>query len=380
MSPVKIAFVSAWDVRDPHTWSGIPHSILNFLHRDGVDVEVISPLSRRFRYLFLGRWLACKVGRKYYQTDREPLLIASYARQIERRMKGRRFDAILTTEPFAIAKLDRPEPITYWSDAIWDLMANYYWFNPLRSLSETWRENERQAIARSANAIYASEWAAGGARNRYQIAQDKLAVLPFGPNLEIDHDRSEVESAVGARPQDRLKLLFLGVDWQRKGGAIAAETARLLNQQGLPTELIVAGCRVPGEKLDFITERGFISKRTPEGKRELAELLKTSHFLIFPTRAECAGVVFSEASAFGLPIVTADTGGVGTYVRQGVNGIRLPLAATAESYAEQIWRLFHDGVAYRSMALAGWEEYEQRLNWEVSVSTLVPLLTKSTQS
>ena len=35
---------------------------------------------------------------------------------------------------------------------------------------------------------------------------------------------------------------------------------------------------------------------------------------------------------------------------------------------------------FREMALAGWEEYEQRLNWEVSVSTLVPLLTKSTQS
>src|ERR1700688_1434887 len=86
MRPLKIAFVSAWDVRDPHTWSGIPHSILTFLHRDGADVEVISPLSRRVRYLFLSRWLACKIRRKYYQTDREPVLIASYARQIERRM------------------------------------------------------------------------------------------------------------------------------------------------------------------------------------------------------------------------------------------------------------------------------------------------------
>jgi len=380
MRPLKIAFVSAWDVRDPHTWSGIPHSILTFLHRDGADVEVISPLSRRFRYLFLGRWLACKIRRKYYQTDREPVLIASYARQIERRMKGRRFDAILSTEPFTIAKLDRPEPITYWSDAVWDLMTNYYWFDPPQSFRASWREHEEQAMARAAHAVYASDWAASGARDHYQIDKNKLAVIPFGPNLDIHHHRSDVESAIASRPKDRCVLLFLGVDWKRKGGSIAVETARLLNEQGLPTELIVAGCRVPGEKPAFVTERGFISKRTPQGKDQLGELLRTSHFLIFPTRAECAGVVFSEASAFGLPIITSDTGGIATYVRQGVNGIRIPLTASAESYAEHIWRLFHDRAAYGSMALAGWDEYRQRLNWETSVSSLLPLLAQGPHS
>jgi glycosyltransferase involved in cell wall biosynthesis len=380
MRQLKVAFVSAWDVRDPHTWSGIPHSILSFLNRDGVDVEVISPLSRGLRYLFLGRWLACKIGRKYYQTDREPLLVASYARQIQRRMKGRRFDAILSTEPFTIAKLDRPEPITYWSDAIWDLMANYYWFDPPQSFRASWREQERCAVSRAAHAVYASDWAADGARDRYRIDKSKLTVLPFGPNLDINHDRSELESAIASRPQDRCVLLFLGVDWKRKGGPIAIETARLLNEQGLRTELIVAGCRVPGQKPAFVTERGFISKRTPQGRRQLTELLRSSHFMIFPTRAECAGVVLSEASAFGLPIITSDTGGIATYVLQGVNGIRLPLTASAASYAEHIWRIFHDCATYGSMALAGWEEYRQRLNWNVSISALLRLLARGAQS
>jgi glycosyltransferase involved in cell wall biosynthesis len=141
--------------------------------------------------------------------------------------------------------------------------------------------------------------------------------------------------------------------------------------------LIVAGCQVPGVKPPFVNEVGFINNRTPQGHRQLSDLLRTSHFLILPTRAECAGIVFSEASAFGLPIITSDTGGVPTYVRQGVNGIRLPLAAAAEAYADQIWRLFHDRSAYGSMALAGWEEYRQRLNWETSVSSLLSLLRES---
>ena len=109
-------------------------------------------------------------------------------------------------------------------------------------------------------------------------------------------------------------------------------------------------------------------------------MLQTANFRIFPTRAECAGVVFSEASVFDLPIVTSETAGIATYMRQVVNGIRIPLAASAETYAEQIWRLFYDRTAYGSMALAGWEEYKERLNWETSISSLLSLLGQGPHS
>jgi len=331
-------------------------------------------LSRKARYLFSPKWLSCRINKRFYKTDIEPLLIASYARQIERRMSGHKFDAILTTESYVIPKLNRPEPITYWTDSVWDLMTDYYYFNFPQSFGAKWREHEQQAVARSAHAVFSSDWAANGASDHYRVDMSKLAVIPFGPNLDIHHDRFAVESAIAARRRDGCVLLFLGVDWKRKGGAIALEAARLLNDRGLKTELIVAGCKVPGEKPSFVKELGHISKRTPQGRRQLSELLRTSNFLILPTRAECAGVVFSEASAFGLPIITSDTGGIATYVRQGVNGIRIPLNASAEAYAEEISRLFHDSAAYSSMALAGWDEYRQRLNWETSISSLLSLM------
>jgi glycosyltransferase involved in cell wall biosynthesis len=295
-------------------------------------------------------------------------------------MNGHQFDAILSTEPFVISKLNRPEPITYWSDAVWDSMTNYYFFDPPQSFSAKWRVHEHQAVRRAAHAVYASDWAAKGATEHYGVDDKKLAVIPFGPNLDINHDRSAVESAIATRRRDCCVLLFLGVDWKRKGGSIAIQTARLLNERGLKTELIVAGCRVPCEKPRFVKELGYISKRTPQGRHQLSDLLRTSNFLIFPTRAECAGVIFSEASAFGLPIITTDTGGIATYVRQGVNGIRIPLTASAETYADEIWRLFYDRTAYRSMALAGWEEYRQRLNWETSISSLLSLLRQGPHS
>ena len=369
----KIAFVSVHDPADPQTWSGIPSSVLTHLVRAGAEVEVIGPLSRKTRYLLSLTWAACKMTKRAYHTEREPLVTASYARQIERQMRGRRFDAILSLETFLICKVDRPEPITYWSDAVWDLMADYYYFNPTKSFYNKARLHEQQAMEKAEHAVYSSDWAAAGARKNYHVPEKKLSVIPFGANLEITHDRAEIESAVAARSRDSCVLLFLGVDWHRKGGDVAVETARLLNLRGLKTQLIVAGCSVPQGKPAFVTELGFISKRTVEGRSRISELLRTSNFLIFPTRAECAGIVLSEASAFGLPIITTDTGGISTYVRQGINGIRLSPSAGAEVYAEHIWRLFHDPTTYKEMALAGWDEYKQRLNWESSISSLLSL-------
>jgi glycosyltransferase involved in cell wall biosynthesis len=120
-----------------------------------------------------------------------------------------------------------------------------------------------------------------------------------------------------------------------------------------------------------VREVGYVSKRTVEGRGLLSELLRSSHFLILPTRAECSAIVFCEASAFGLPIVTTDTGGISTYVRHDVNGIRFPLSADAEEYSERIYRLFHDRSAYEAMSLNGWNEFQSRLNWESSVTSLL---------
>ncbi len=95
---------------------------------------------------------------------------------------------------------------------------------------------------------------------------------------------------------------FLALIWKRKEGAIAIQTARLLNDRGLKTDLIVAGCRVPGKKPAFVKELGYISKRTHQGRQQLSDLLRSSNFLIFPTRAECSAVVFQR----GLGLRPAD--------------------------------------------------------------------------
>ena len=90
-------------------------------------------------------------------------------------------------------------------------------------------------------AIFASDWAASIAKDYHHIDPGKVKVVPFGANVEHNNNIQDV-SYIEDRSKNVCKLLFIGVDWKRKGGDIAFKTAEGLNKKGLKTELTVVGC------------------------------------------------------------------------------------------------------------------------------------------
>ena len=55
--------------------------------------------------------------------------------------------------------------------------------------------------------------------------------------------------------------------------------------------------------------------------------------MFVPTRAEALGLVFLEASAFALPSIATDVGGVPEVIKSGVTGATFPLSAGPAEYA-----------------------------------------------
>jgi glycosyltransferase involved in cell wall biosynthesis len=139
--------------------------------------------------------------------------------------------------------------------------------------------------------------------------------------------------------------------------------AKLLNHQGLKTELNIVGCTPPSAVPDYVKLHGFISKTTEHGRRILDKLFVDSHFLILPSRAECFGVALAEASSFGLPCLATNVGGVSTAVKDGLNGKIFSLGETPETYCEYIRRLISSRPEYEKLAMSSFQEYSDRLNW-----------------
>ncbi len=93
------------------------------------------------------------------------------------------------------------------------------------------------------------------------------------------------------------------------------------------------------------------------------------------TRPRCLaqGIVFNEASAYGLPVVSTDVGGVSTVVRPDW-GFLLPPESGPEPYAAWIKEAFTDRPRYQALATRAREEYDQRLSSAVYIQKLTHLI------
>lgn len=102
-----------------------------------------------------------------------------------------------------------------------------------------------------------------------------------------------------------------------------------------------------------------------------------AHFLILPTRADCATMVFAEANAFGVPCLSTEVGGTGTLIRNGVNGQLFDPAAPARVWRDYILDLWSDSERYTELALSSFDEFAGRLNWRTACSAVADMLIDS---
>lgn len=368
---VKIGYVTTYDAQDINNWSGLGFFIAGSLAASGVDVEFVGPLPRPQSLPLLARRSFHRfLARGTYLWERSASVGRHYAREIVSRLESLEIDAVLSPGTIPVALLDISQPVVFWTDATFAAMRGFYPdFSGLANVSIREGERmEREAIDRAGLALYASDWAAASAIEDYGADPAKVKVVPFGANLEREVDLEEVAQAILARPIDRCRLLFVGIDWKRKGGDVAVAVTRELNRAGIPTELVVAGSNfpIPADVRPFVTFCGFIDKGSASGRDQLESLFKTSHFLIHPARAECYGVVLCEANAYGVPCLATRVGGIPTIVRDGLNGLMFEPDADPSDFVERIRPLMQGSEAYRRLAHTSYAEYRTRLNWAAS--------------
>lgn len=260
-----------------------------------------------------------------------------------------------------VARLHTKTPIIRYSDATVARMIDYYWFNWSKKSIDDANNVEQMAIDNSAVNLLSSQWAASSVINDYHASKDRVFVLPFGANID---DSKIVQAQV--YQSGRLNVLFTGVDWERKGGQIAVDTVKKLRSDGVDAHLYICGIRNLAHEvteLDFVENLGFLNKNKPEEYQKYLDVWSNSHLLLLPTRAECSAIVFNEASAYGVPILSTDTGGISDYVLNDINGWRMPLSAGGDVYATKIkeW-IEHDEFARLSAGAS--DLYQTRNSWK----------------
>ena len=367
---IKIAFLSVNDPLDKRSWSGTTFYIGQTLQRNVGDVDFLGPVPLPFWLDKTLRAIA-KAARilfkKEYNIKHSLLLSWYFSGVFKKRLKNNRYDCIVA--PAAATELSlfsSSIPVIYVADTTFKLISNYYKkdFENVSSLS-LWEGNhiESRSLSKSAHLIYSSQWAAQSAIKDYNIAAGKVSVMPLGANMDGTPDRGLI---FDKQKNKTLTLLYLAVEWERKGGSIAFDALKHLEKMGVAAKLIVCGCVPPAAFAHpFMEVIPFLNKNIQQDHERFVSLLSTVHFLILPTRADCSLLVACEANAYGVPAITTNTGGVTDIVKDGVNGYCLPYDAKGDAYATLIYEIYSDEMRYQQLITSSRERFESDLNWDV---------------
>ena len=377
----KIAFLCSGPPTDRKIWSGTIFKMYESFLTHNIDVEWIQV--NRFtnwesKFFLSIENLHKKIFNRGFNRNHFIAKAFLASKKLQKALKNSDADLIFAPTTIAdIAFLKTDKPIIYLNDATFDQLLNYYggmsgfgWLS-----KKTTVFIEKLALQKSDFLIFSSHWAAKHAEDFYQIPKDKIEVIKFGSNTTAPDKIVEKDYS------GEITFLFLGVEWERKGGQIALDAIKILRDRNYPVKLQVVGCIPPVEEAEAMNVIPFLNKNNPEEARQIFNFLQNSHFMFMPTRADCTPISFCEAASYGLPVISTETGGVAAVVEPGETGILLPLNASSEKYADEIEILLQNPEQIRALSQNAREKYEKELNlsvWGEKMNKILLELIKNT--
>lgn len=368
---MKILYIYHENMNDRNMMSGTVNSIYNMLIEQGHEVTVIQNLKRPIIIRAYNK-IKHKLIRKHnIGLNMDANMLRYYAKRFEQLSKGLEFDLVFAPVSSYYAFFKPDQPTAFFIDSNIGCLKDYYWKSEDFSNHdiEVGFELEKMALENTTLAIYASNWARDAAIKYHSGDPEKIVAINRGANVQHKYSKLEIRKIINHRliPNDKkgCQLLFLGKDWERKGGEIACYVTKCLNEDGYNAKLIVIGCNpeVPEDCKSYVEVWGFLDKNKQEEYDKIDKAFTESDFFILPTQAECQGISYIEACAWGMPPIGCITGGVGDVVIEGITGMQLPTSATAEEYANKIEYYIDNPHKYVELANSAFDYYEKNMSW-----------------
>ena len=275
--------------------------------------------------------------------------LASFIARREVARGGPAAAVLLTQAMFDPAPGDTPLVI-YTDDCILNPV------NRIHLTSEILPENvalERRLFDRASRIAVGGTHVARALASEYGIGADKAVVIGMGANV----DRA------GEGPiDDRLdryaagRIVFVGIDWKRKGGPELVEAFRRLAARHPHARLTIAGCSPP---IDHPAIE--VVGRVPLAR--VGELMAAASIFCLPSHAEPFGIATVEAARLGLPTVATETGGFLDTVREGETGFRVT-PGDVDALEAALDRLLGDPDLCRSMGREAAVWARERFAWD----------------
>lgn len=315
-----------------------------------------------------------------YATVHNWKTVNSYAKQLQKFINNIDIDGIFVYNSFFAAKLNTDKPIFAYSDFSYFSAIDYYPFATKLAPSSQKEalEIEKLSYENCTKVFLASNWSKQKTSEAYNLNEDKIIAIKRGANLESGFSNEQIEKLIEKRiSSNKKKFLFVGVDWERKGGDIAFDLVTRIREMGYDIYLQIVGCNPPNniKEMPFVQVYPFLNRQNKEDLQILNNLFSEAFCFILPTRAEAMGIVFAEAASFGLPTISFDTGGVSEAIENDKTGILFNFSDTSQVMVEKLLPLLYNRDVYQAMSKRSFEKYKDELNWNSIAYKIKEIIT-----
>jgi glycosyltransferase involved in cell wall biosynthesis len=224
------------------------------------------------------------------------------------------------------------------------------YFDRRQLRSPRWIALERTIYENAARVFVRSHNIAADLTKHYAIPAQKVVCVYAGANVGV----------ASAGPPDNggytnRRILFVGGDWERKGGPDLAAAFQEVLRVLPDAELVIVGARPP-----LTLPRCSVLGPLPAAAVS-AQFSKASLFCL-PTRLEPFGIVVLEAMLHRLPVVASSEGALPDMIRDGVTG-RIVEPGNVPQLAAALIELLRDPARCRQFGEAAHRLAAERYTW-----------------
>ncbi len=294
----RVAVIAVGDPESSATWSGVTAGVIAGLRDAGVDVRGIDlslsePAERAL--------LVAAAARTRNRYDAEGAALTARRRTLlaSRALRTSRPDGTIQIgTTFALpsaARFVTLEDMTLRQGTV---------VHPVfRRMSthaiEIWERRRREIYSRAAMCTAASHWTGDSLTADYGVPAGRVAVVGFGAN----HSLSPSE-----RDWSVPRYLFVGLDWERKGGPLVLRAFARVAER-LPTATLdVVGEHPPLEQ-HGVRGHGVLSPMHDRDRSMLIDLFARATCFVMPSAIEPFGIAYVEAASAGVASIATSVGG-----------------------------------------------------------------------
>ena len=206
-----------------------------------------------------------------------------------------------------------------------------------------------------------SNWAADSSTGDYGASPGRVRVAP--PGVDLDRWVPSPKKPNGGV----CELLFVGGDFERKGGPLLLEWAK--NNKSKDWRLNI----VTRNPVDTNDERIVVHNGLMSNDPMLVQLYRSADLFVLPTIADCYSLASIEALASGIPVILSAIGGTPDVIKHGETGYLVSPGDVA-GFSDKLDLLIGDGDLRRSLGEAARADAEARYDSRKNVRNTVLMM------